>query len=147
MPARDGQPALPSRPASSPSQPASKKKKLRPSGGRGPKLGRIPRDTYVCVRACTCVYVRVRMCTCAHVRVHMCTFVYVHVHTCTYVFVRVRMGTYLYVGVPGNSAQAGARDPSPSQGSHFFFLFYFFCWLALWQMPIWPHAHAPRRTD
>ena len=30
----------------------------------------------------------------------------------------------MYVGVPGNSTQAGARDPSPSQGS--FFLFFFF---------------------
>merc|ERR1711963_689151 len=81
--------------------------------------------TYVCVRACTCVYVQVRMCTCAHVRVHMYTFVYVRVHTCTYVFVRVRKGIYLCVGVPGNSAQAGARDPSPSQGSFFFFFFFF----------------------
>ena len=122
MPDRDGQPALPSRPASSTSQPASKKKKLRPSGGRGPRLRRIPGDTYVRVRACTCVYVRVRMCTCAYVRVHMCTFVYVRVHSCTYVYVRLQRCTYVYVGVPGNSTQAGARDPSPSQGSFFFFL-------------------------
>ena len=119
MPDRDGQPALPSRPASSTSQPA--KKKLRPSGGRGPRLRRIPGDTYVRVRACTCVYVRVRMCTCAYVRVHMCTFVYVRVHSCTYVYVRLQRCTYVYVGVPGNSTQAGARDPSPSQGSFFFF--------------------------
>ena len=38
----------------------------------------------------------------------------------------------MYVGVPGNSTQAGARDPSPSQGS-----FFFFCWLALGRERRW----------
>ena len=145
MPDRDGQPALPSRPASSPSQPASKKQKnsdprVRGVPGWGESQG-TRTYVYVHVRA----YVRVRMCTCAYVRVHMCTFVYVRVHTCTYVYVRVRRGTYVYVGVPGNSAQVGARDPSPSQGSEVFLNFF-----AGWhcgKCPYGPHAHAPRRTD